>query len=179
MLELLSPLAVTPRPLPDAGVRLSECRFPAMAALNAPPGGTAALGHALYVAMPERPACVAMGQARILWTAPESWLVLGAPDLAARAGPTGRVTVLDGARCVIALEGRAAATALSRLVPIDLHPRSFGPGSAAATLAAHIPVLLWADPAGGFRLACYRSFARSLWEAVEAAAAPHGLSVEG
>jgi sarcosine oxidase subunit gamma len=56
-------------------------------------------------------------------------------------------TVSDqsGAYQVLRLTGTHVRDVLAKLVSIDLHPTVFTAGSAASTLASHIPITLWSD----------------------------------
>ncbi|MGG5886987.1 sarcosine oxidase subunit gamma [Falsiroseomonas sp. HC035] len=138
-----------------------------LTALHGPPD--------LLPGLPQRPGWVAQDGSTILWTAPRQWLVLHAPG-AAPAVPEAHRTPLHGARCILELTGPRAAELLATLLPIDLHPRAFPPGAAAATLGAHVPLLVWRVEAG-FRLACYRSYGQSLQQALVAAGRGRGLVV--
>jgi sarcosine oxidase gamma subunit len=55
----------------------------------------------------------------------------------------------------------------------------FPPGSAAMTNGGYLPVQFWClpGPQPVFEIACYRSYAESLAEAVLAAAREHGCEV--
>jgi sarcosine oxidase subunit gamma len=68
--------------------------------------------------------------------------------------------------------------ALRRLLPIDLHPSVFPDGSAASTLAAHIPLIVWRLDQATFELAVFRSYAASFMQALSEAALPFGLGRE-
>jgi sarcosine oxidase subunit gamma len=129
----------------------------------------------LLPGLPQRPGWVELDGATILWTAPRQWLALHAPGAPPQV-PEAHRTTLTGARRILELAGPRAAETLATLLPIDLHPRAFPPGAAAATLGAHVPLLVW-RAAAGFRLACYRSFGQSLWEALVAAGHGRGLAV--
>ncbi|MEJ1977669.1 MAG: hypothetical protein WDN49_17730 [Acetobacteraceae bacterium] len=62
---------------------------------------------------------------------------------------------------------------LAKGLPIDLHPRAMQPGDAAATVAAHLPVLVWqVDDAPTYDMMCARSFAGSFHRWLELAGAP-------
>ena len=68
-------------------------------------------------------------------------------------------TVSDqiGAYEVMRLTGQHVTEVLAKFVALDLHPRAFPTGSAAATLAGHIPLTFW-RLADGFELAVPRSY---------------------
>ncbi|WP_086641650.1 sarcosine oxidase subunit gamma [Acetobacter tropicalis] len=66
-------------------------------------------------------------------------------------------------RVTLYLRGTGADAVAAKLVPIDLAPDHFGPGSTALTLAGHIPVILSRpDGTPGLDFTVFRSFARSL-----------------
>jgi len=70
-------------------------------------------------------------------------------------------TVSDqiGAYQVLRLSGPHAVDVLAKLVDLDLHPKVFSPGSAASTLAGHIPLTFWRLE-DGFELAVPRSYSQ-------------------
>jgi heterotetrameric sarcosine oxidase gamma subunit len=92
------------------------------------------------------------------------------PDLAPVVGNLGALIDVTDARATLRLTGEAARKILASLLPIDLHPRSFAPGRAATTIASHLTVQLrQLDAAPTYDLAVSRSFAGSLWRALELA----------
>jgi sarcosine oxidase subunit gamma len=91
-------------------------------------------------------------------------------ELAPALGAHGGLIGLSGARAIFRLGGANVREALSRLLPIDLHPRAFAPNRVAATIGAHIPLhLLQRDAAPIYHLACPRSYAASLRHALTVA----------
>jgi heterotetrameric sarcosine oxidase gamma subunit len=91
-------------------------------------------------------------------------------------------TVSDqiGSYAVLRLTGPRVRDALAKFVPLDLHPRAFDPGSAASTIASHVPVTLWrlADGSDGsavFEIAAPRSYAGSFWHVVMESSAEFGF----
>ncbi len=113
-----------------------------------------------------------------IWSAPGHWHIQRqgcgrlADDLAAALGAeAGQIDVSD-ARAALRISGPGAPAMLARLLPIDLHPRAFAPQLAAATLAGHISVQLrQIDAAPSYEIACSRSYAASLWQALATAGA--------
>jgi len=114
--------------------------------------------------------------------APDSWLLTCegspyslAPSLESSLGPAASITDQTDAYVVLTLTGAKLREILAKLTPIDLHPRSFQPGDAAQTLAAHISIILWrlddVDGLAVFELAVPRSYFASLRESLYAAAA--------
>jgi heterotetrameric sarcosine oxidase gamma subunit len=114
--------------------------------------------------LPQGPGSASLPQGTAIWTAPGQWLLLHAPG-ARLPVAEGHRTDLTGARRILEIAGPRAREALATLLPIDLHPAAFGDQAAAATIAAHIPVLVWRD-GEAFRIACYRSYGESLREAL-------------
>jgi sarcosine oxidase subunit gamma len=103
-----------------------------------------------------------------VWAGVGSWLVMsGDMGLEARlAGLAGAaVTDQSDGRAMFLVQGGSARRILSRLVPIDLDEAVFGADSTALTLAGHIPVQIWRED-GKFALACFRSYAESLYHAL-------------
>ena len=113
-----------------------------------------------------------------VWLGPEQWQVEHddrpdlAASLAAAIGPHGGVIDVSDARAVLRLSGPGSREVLARLLPLDLHPRAFAPGSAANSLAAHLSVQLrQIDEVPSYELGCLRGYADSLAHAVTEAGA--------
>ncbi len=121
----------------------------------------------------------------ILSVRPGRWLVVGPAEAAAgspaaraeiwRQGAQGCAAVIDmsSAYAAFLLGGPPALEILARGCRIDLHPREFPPGSAAATVVAQVPVIIAALPFG-MLLLTPSSTARHFQEWLEATAAHFG-----
>ncbi len=77
---------------------------------------------------------------------------------------------------ILRLAGPKIRDALSRMVPVDVHPRVFKVGDVATTIAAQIRVTLWrlddlVDGAGAFEVVVPRSFMASFLRALSHAVA--------
>ncbi len=97
---------------------------------------------------------------------------------ASSLGSLASISDQSDSRMVLRLSGARVRDALAKALPIDLHPRAFGPGRAAVTQAAHIGVVIWQrDAAPSFDLAVARSYAGSLVEWLIGASAEYGLDV--
>ena len=111
----------------------------------------------------------------VRWEPQSAWLVFAAGEMGRVSfdGPLTRICTAPGE--VLELGGAGGTgidqsdawvffdldgAGLAAIVPVDLDPAGFGIGSAAATVAAHISVLLWRR-AGGFTFGCRRSYADS------------------
>ena len=124
-----------------------------------------------------------------VWAGPGLWLLF-APnsdgrdleqELRAKLGPVASVADQSDARLFVRVAGPSSRAMLAKLLPIDIHPNAFGPGSAAITHAAHIGVMVWRSDKPStpdcFILACSRSYAQSFWHALMEAAAEFGASI--
>lgn len=120
-------------------------------------------------------------------TGPDSWLATRedavnnlAGSLTDALGDCAAISDQSDGYAVLRLSGSHVRQALCKLVPIDLHPRTFAVGDVYATVAAHISVTLWRlqdEPNGHavFEIAVYRSLAESFWTALSESAAEFGF----
>lgn len=118
------------------------------------------------------------GDVTYLWSGPASWLALADGDdpdfslaLAARLEGVAAVTDQSDSRAILRVQSLFARDALAKLLPIDLHPAVFTLDATAMTLAGHINVQIWRSGENSYDLACFRSFAGALYEALQAACA--------
>ncbi|MEU9450915.1 sarcosine oxidase subunit gamma family protein [Streptomyces sp. NPDC048277] len=158
----------------DRGVTLAEWPFITMVNLRADPESEAAdrIGNALGAPLPR--ACghtSASGPHTVAWLGPDEWLVLSQADGTAVAAELrqalgedpGSVVDVSANRTTLELGGPAARQVLEKGCPLDLHPRSFGPGQAVSTTVGPVAVLLWqVDEAPTYRLLPRSSFADHL-----------------
>jgi methylglutamate dehydrogenase subunit D len=126
---------------------------------------------------PQNISAVMAGSLTIVWTG-SAWLIVQretVTDLRARLARVSErladVVDVSDSRATVAASGSEVRDMLRTVVPIDLHPRVFAVGSAAATLCGHMDLLIWqTDPAPVFHLSCERSCADTLWHELEHAA---------
>ena len=110
-----------------------------------------------------------------LWVGPETWLAIADDDpdfdlrLAKRCNGLAAVMDQSDGRTILQVKGPNVRGSLAKLLPIDLHPSAFPPDATALTLAGHIPIQIWAAEEDGFELACFRSYAETLYEALREA----------
>ncbi len=130
----------------------------------------------LQVEAPQGPARAWAGSTSLLGVGPDRWLAvregLSPPLFALELELAGLAAVCDqgDAYAVFAVVGPAAGRVLAKGVPLDLDPSVFSLNSAAATLVAHMGVIVWrADD--GFRIAVLRSYAKSFQHWLDGAAA--------
>ncbi len=172
----------------ETGTTLTNLTGLSLASISARKGSTAALSAVVErefgAPLPTRPCRTAHGSVAFVWSGCDQWLAIAAPadDLPRRlvscAGTLGSVTDLTGSRAIIRLAGPRARDGLMKLVPIDLDETVFTTGSAASTIAAHIPVQLWqVDVSPTYEIASPRSYGTSLWRAMMAALAEYGCAV--
>ncbi|MGC1305471.1 MAG: sarcosine oxidase subunit gamma family protein [Caulobacteraceae bacterium] len=138
-----------------------------------------AVGRALGIDMPTGPTLAGGGGFRLLGYGPGVWLVMAdAPTeawcdlLATSLQDKASVSDQSSAYVVFEVKGAHARELLQRGAFIDLDTDVFGPGGAAVTVIAHIGVILWRPLVGdGFEVACFRSYADSFRDWLDAAAA--------
>jgi sarcosine oxidase subunit gamma len=139
--------------------------------LELPPAGYAATGP----------------EATAIWIQPGHWLLTaprgaeGALAVRAAAEFAGRAAVADQShgRTTIAVAGPAARGVLARGCRLDLHPRAFGPGRAAATQIAHVGCLVHqADDAPVFELTVFATLAEPFLHWLMEAGAEAGVLIE-
>ncbi len=116
-----------------------------------------------------------------LWMAPDELLLLtayaDAPALARRlgdalAGQHHMALDVSDARAVIDVSGPGVAEVLAKGAPVDLAPAAFPPGSARRTHLGGIAVVFWRRTETEWRIACFRSFGRHLYDWLVDAARP-------
>lgn len=149
----------------------------AIARIAARKGRSAALTHTIRerfgVELPSGPRRVQANELAFIGVGVEAWVATADTDVdgfaaSLRNAIDDSATVSDqiGSYLVLRLTGRGVTDVLAKFVALDLHPRVFVPGSAASTIASHIPLMLWRledSPEGLpiFELAVPRSYADS------------------
>jgi heterotetrameric sarcosine oxidase gamma subunit len=148
----------------------------------------AELLHAQFGIEPPRgPRCVSRGGLRIAGIAPGTWLASReheddafADSLRSVLGGHASLSDQSDAYVVLRLAGPKVRDTLAKLIPMDIHPRSFRPSDVAQTLCGQIGIVLWRleDTAQGestFELWAARSLAVSLHQAISRSAAEFGF----
>ncbi|WAZ26436.1 sarcosine oxidase subunit gamma [Streptomyces cinnabarinus] len=153
------------------GVALTEWQFLTMVNVRVDVASEAAdrVEKALGTALPtECGTTTGSGPHTVVWLGPDEWLVLSQAEVTAvvtelREALTtapGSVVDVSANRTTLELSGPAARKVLEKGCPLDLHPRSFGPGRAVSTTVGPVPVLLWqTDDTPTYRLFPRSSFA--------------------
>lgn len=117
---------------------------------------------------------------------PGQWLAISeslaneaiARDLGQRLKGLASISDQSGGRTVLRLSGSRARDVLAKGLSIDLHPRAFGPGSAATGTVSLMGVQLWqVDDAPSYDIALFRSLSASFWRWLTASAAEFGYEV--
>lgn len=175
---------------PTSGVIATERDGLGIARIEARRGQTAEVVEILRakwgIAAPAAPRCVRRGDVAIGGIGPNSWIAVHENDgnpfaesLQPLLGHCASVTDQSDAYLILRLTGTQVRATLAKLVPIDVHPRSFQVGDIAQTVCAYMGVTLWrledgvqGDPA--FEVWGGRSFAASLLEAIRHSAAEFG-----
>jgi len=170
------------------GVIVREVRGVGLATVTARKGRRTALLEAVRssfgVDLPTTPKHVVGLHIAVLWLGPHRWLAFKQPapeagmEALLGAPLAGLASLVDASheRTLLRLTGSHVRDALAKGVAVDLHPRAFRPGDAAATLFSHIPVHLWQiDERPTYEFAVIRSLAQSFWQWLATAAAQYGL----
>ena len=149
--------------------------------------GADAVLQGLHGALPPRLPQLSAGTLfDLIATGPGRWLAVSADraiaaTLAAALGPHGAVSDQSDGLALVRVAGPAARSVLAKGCPVDLHPRAFAEGAAAATMIGHINTTLWRRPDRGtdpvFDLAVARSMAGSFGDWLLASAAADGCAV--
>ncbi len=133
-----------------------------------------ALGTNLGLTLPLEPNTRGGTSPHCLWIAPGEWLAvteqgrehgLAVQISAALGDRLAAVTVVSDSRAIIELSGPGGRDILSAGCALDLHPRSFGPGSCARTRLAEVAALIHQtgdEPA--FDIHVDRPLAGYLWD---------------
>ena len=139
----------------------------------------------LDLPMPGRWATGAKADA--MWVQPSAWLLEAEPaqpgvfqaQVAAATAGLGAAVDQSSGRSVIRLVGAPARSVLATCCRLDLHPRAFGPGSAAMTRIAHVACgIRLADSTPTFDLIIGSTYARWLIEELLEASAAYGVRFE-
>jgi methylglutamate dehydrogenase subunit D len=169
-----------------AGVRV-ECRHrvgvaTVIARKNATDRLVARVQEGFGIELPRGPRRASLHEVAFIGIAPETWLCTCEETeneltklLTQRLNGLASVSDQTDGLPILRLSGPRLRVGLSKLIPIDVHPRVFSVGDAAATSAAHIAVTLWRleDTVEGwpvFEVSFPRSMAGSFWHAFRAAA---------
>jgi methylglutamate dehydrogenase subunit D len=174
------------------GVVISERSGLGLATLAARKGQAAALAAAVREAygvdLPDTSRAVRGPQASFIGYGLGQWLAVSeklggealACELAQKLKGLASVSDQHGGRTVLRISGPRTRDVLAKGLPIDLHPRAFGPGSAATSTISLMGVQLWqVDDAPTYDLAIFRSVSASFWRWLRASAAEFGYEVGG
>ena len=141
--------------------------------------------------LPRGPRRNASGDVAFAGTGPEAWLAMSeegndsfAIALKEAVGDVASVADQSSGYAILRLMGPKTREALSKMLPLDLHPRAFAPGDVASTIASHIGATLWrledgADGSPVFEIAVFRSLAGSFWHCLVSSAAEFGFARQG
>ena len=150
---------------------------------GAGPSARKRLAEVAAVDLPKGPGIARGSDVDALWATAESWTLIADQSF----GLAGKLEQADlgadpvdqsHARGIVRLEGPQVREILARGCLVDLHPRSFKPGDAAATAISLIGVQLWQlDERPRFEISVARTFAANFWEWLESAALREGIEV--
>lgn len=139
------------------------------------------------IELPQAARRASLGDVGVAGIAPQAWLATRdgagnefAPSLRSLLGDCASVSDQSDAYVMLRLTGPKVRATLAKLLPIDVHPRSFPVGGVAQTVCGYVNVMLWRleDAAQGeatFEVWAGRSFAISLHRAISHSAAEFGF----
>ncbi len=178
----------------EPGVRVAERADLSIATVLARKGQGEALAAAVSqrhgLGLPAGPARAAAGDLAFVSTGPGAWLALRegggyglAPELGEALRGLASVSDQTDGFAVLRLSGPRVRDVFAKGIHLDFDPGVFPVGTAAATDAGHIGIVVWRldDGADGhpvFEVALFRSFAESFWRWLSESAAEYGLAVE-
>ena len=173
-----------------SGLPVRRLNSLALATLIAGRGHEEVLGNGVRAAfgvdLPRGPRAT-LGAVTFVGTGPGRWLVVSeASDgatleekLAGAAGKAGSVCDQSDGLVVFELTGTHLRDVLAKMLPIDIHPRVFGAGSAATTAMALIGVTFWQlDDAPCYRFAVARSYETAFIRVLEARHSEHRFALD-
>jgi sarcosine oxidase subunit gamma len=146
----------------------------------------AAIKRSFGLTLPPPGRAEATQAAAAIWIQPDAWLLSASyrveGDLARAAkssvGDAGSVADQTHGRSALRLSGAMARRVLETGCRLDLHPRAFGPGQAAATPIAHVDCILrQLDATPSYELILPASLAEAFVGWLTHAAAVHGYEV--
>lgn len=139
------------------------------------------------VALPRMPNTTARSEAlTALWLDPRSWLLAASGtsalvDFEARRDAVnalrGALFDVSASRVAYRVAGPSAESVLASACPLDLHSRTFTPGSCAQSLYGHVDAFYYRPETQTFIVMVPRSFARDVWHALCLSAAQYGYDV--
>lgn len=121
------------------------------------------------------------GATGLCWMSPDELLLLCPYHEAAAteanlaealAGQHALVVNVSDARAMFRLSGGAARDVLAKIAPVDLAPSAFRPGMFRRTRLAQVAAAFWMEEDESFRILCFRSVARYVFDLLKTAAHP-------
>ncbi len=139
------------------------------------------------IALADAPKVSFLGDLSFIGTGPGRWLAAkgGSSDfllthLHEAFGDSAAIADQSDGNLVLDIFGPRVVDTLIKLVSVDLHPSVFGPGDAATTSVALIPLLFWQlNDSPAYRFAVPRSFGPAFLRALTASAAEFGCEIRG
>jgi sarcosine oxidase subunit gamma len=173
------------------GVIATEREERGIARVEAPRGQVAKIGelfHAQFgVEPPSVPRRACLGDVAVGGIGPNTWIAIHesagnafAASLQSLLGHCASIADQSDAYVILRLAGPKVRETLTKLVPIDVHPRSFRVSDIAQTVCGYVGVMLWrledaADGGPAFEIWAGRSLAVSLHQAISHSAAEFGF----
>ena len=134
-------------------------------------------------AVPGQRAIATLGGYQVAWMSPDELLIVCEHDAADRvvnslskslAGKHFLAENVSDARAVIDVIGGHARDVLAKLIPVDFSPTAFGEGMIRRSRLAQVPAAVWMQDEETFRVVCFRSAARYVFDVLCVAAQAGG-----
>ncbi|MEM6305561.1 MAG: sarcosine oxidase subunit gamma family protein [Pseudomonadota bacterium] len=132
-------------------------------------------------AMPDQRQVNMAEEGALAWMSPDELLILcpytevaeRLESLQAAFGKQHALAVnVSDARAVFEVKGARAREVMAKLVPVDLAPGVFTPGMFRRTRLAQVAAAFWMPEEATFRIVCFRSVARYVFDVLKVAAQP-------
>lgn len=138
-----------------------------------------AVKAATGVAVPGQRGIGVSGENAVAWMSPDELLLIGPHGQAdamvaalekTLAGKCFLAVNVSDARAVFDVRGGHARDVLAKLMPVDFSALAFRPGMIRRSRLAQVPAAVWMTGEDAFRLVCFRSVARYVFDVLSAAA---------
>lgn len=145
---------------------------------------TAALETAFGLRLPPTGRAFSNDLLALSWAGAGAWMATAptadlADRLAAALGEDAAVIDQTDGRCLFRIDGRDVRRTLEKGTTLDLHPRAFATGQAAATVVAHLAAgIRQTADTPAYEVSVTRSSARDFWHWLADSASEFGLELE-
>jgi sarcosine oxidase subunit gamma len=143
-------------------------------------GFAAAVKKVSGLALPGQRKMVRVDGKSLIWMSPDELLLVLPHEVAdeevaaldtALSGHHALAVNVSDARAVFDVSGAQARDVLAKLFPVDLSPEAFSDGMIRRSRMAQVPAALWMEGTDMFRVVCFRSVGKYVFDVLCAATA--------